>query len=914
MAEELKLVVRMRDLATKAMGRVRGGLARIRKAMSAPLGGPLVRFLGGAALAAAATSMLLTAASFEQGMNKVRAITQATDEDMVILTKTARELGATTKFSARQAADGMAVLAQAGFETTQIVSALPVVLDLAAATGLSLAEAAGIASGIVKGFNQDIEELSKSSDILLTATTSVNVTLTDMGEAMKFVGPVASGAGLAFTETAAAVALMGEANIRGGMAGTALRGALVRLLNPTKQESKALQKLGITAKDSTGKLLPLNKIVAQMEGQLKNGMSQAQLTALAMELFGDRAGPAMVALVNQGAEAILALTEKMENSAGVTKRTADIMDTGLNASLLRLKSAWEELSIALFQGEALAGAAAGVDILSEKIRNLAEAVEAGAITGTLQNIVDAFGDFGGSIGAIIEGILFWPDAIVNQFTEIKNPLSGTLNEIVATFSTWQGALGAIVNAVIDFFLLIPKGWLLIAQQLEILLADMTQAILSWILDLGSRAVTAIKNKLVDGIIGEFQRLKDVVVGNSIIPEMVTEIGAEMDRLPSEMIPPTESAVLGVLAELKKLERPTKGKKISTRAAGFEGLDQLIRVSENAATSIMLPIERANFRFAQQMDEFQKNAAAAMKAGLITQQQVNVLEAQLQATHNARIEELEQQHLNQLKAMTQQAVNDQLTPLEQLNVRFEEQMARFNATAALALQQGIITEQEVQLMREQIIAAHDLRVEEMNRTHWEQILIDTQNVQETMRQDMRNFGVDVAQAWTDSIADMIAGTAAGAGSFKKAVGKLLAGMVSQWGQMMVLRGTATIATGLFPFIPSIVAAGGKQIAAGIALKAFASKLGAGGGGVSAGGRGGGGGGGRGRAPGAAPGRESTPDPDRQAVVRIDMSELSDEDIVTNVPQFVGKLVDRINEGAKREIRLDFQSDPRVRREG
>jgi hypothetical protein len=190
------------------------------------------------------------------------------------------------------------------------------------------------------GFGKDVSELSSVNDTLVKAMTSANVDLTMLGESMKYVGPVALSAGISFEETAAAVALLGNAGIQGSMAGTALRGAMTRLLTPSGEAATAMKKLGINALDSEGNLKSMTDIVKQLEN---SGMS----TADAMTIFGQRAGPAMLALVEQGSGALSDMEESLLGAGGIAKQVADTQMEGLGGAITELKSAFEGLMIAL---------------------------------------------------------------------------------------------------------------------------------------------------------------------------------------------------------------------------------------------------------------------------------------------------------------------------------------------------------------------------------------------------------------------------------------------------------------------------------------------------------------------------------------------------------------------------------------
>ena len=283
---------------------------------------------------------IMTGANFEKGMNRVAALTQATGSDFDAMRDKAKELGRTTAFSATQSADAMGFLAMAGFKSNEIVGAMPSVLSLAAAAQMDLGEAADITSNIMTGFGMKVEDLGHINDVLVKGMTSANVDLTMLGESMKYVGPVAASAGMKFEETAAAGALLGNAGIQGSMAGTALRGAMTRLLTPSDEAAATMQKLGINALDSQGNLKSMQEIVAQLE---TSGMS----TADAMTIFGQRAGPAMLALVEQGSGALSDMTKSLVNSGNIAEEVASTQMEGMSGAVTEMKSAFEGLMIAI---------------------------------------------------------------------------------------------------------------------------------------------------------------------------------------------------------------------------------------------------------------------------------------------------------------------------------------------------------------------------------------------------------------------------------------------------------------------------------------------------------------------------------------------------------------------------------------
>lgn len=298
------------------------------------------RLLGAFAMAITLGGPVKLAADFETGMNRVRALTNATGEEFAMLRKQALDLGRTTQFTTKQAADAQGFLAMAGFRANAIFEAMPGTLQLASSAQIDLARAADIVTNIMTGYNKKGSELAHVNDVLVRAFTSANTDLVQLAEAMKYAGPVASAAGMKFEEASASLALMGNAGIQASMAGTGLRGAVTRMLSPTKGVQKAMKEAGLTFTDSKGRLLPLVDIIKQLE-------PHADDAGLMMRIFGQRAGPAMMALVNQGSAALEKLTKELEDSGGTAERVSKVQMEGFNGVLKELQSAAEGTAIAL---------------------------------------------------------------------------------------------------------------------------------------------------------------------------------------------------------------------------------------------------------------------------------------------------------------------------------------------------------------------------------------------------------------------------------------------------------------------------------------------------------------------------------------------------------------------------------------
>ncbi len=362
MAFTISYIVQLKDKFSRAARSIQKSMTRLEKravSLRNKFSGLASTFKGQFMAVFGAVAIGRTLLNFETAMNKVKAVSGATGMQFDKLREQAKDLGKATQFSASQAAEAQSFLAMAGFSAEKIFAAMPDTLNLAASANIDLAQSADIVSNVMAGYGMEANELEGAVDVLAKAFTSANTDLSQLGQAMKFAGPVAKSAGVSFEEATAVLALFGNAGIQASMAGTSLRGAIVRLVKPTGEISGVIKKLGLRVKDSNGKLLPMLDIVRQLE---KSGADTADM----MGLFGLRAGPAMSALVSQGSDALEKMIVKLKDSAGTAKRIAETQMEGLPGAFKRLVSGAENAIIAL--GDA--GLTDALVVVAEALRGI----------------------------------------------------------------------------------------------------------------------------------------------------------------------------------------------------------------------------------------------------------------------------------------------------------------------------------------------------------------------------------------------------------------------------------------------------------------------------------------------------------------------------------------------------------------
>lgn len=341
-----------------------------------------------AALGGVAAAAIKVGSDFESQMSRVKAISGATGEEFEQLKEQAMQLGADTSFSASQAAEGMENLAAAGFTTSEIMNAMPGLLNLAAASGEDLASSSDIAASTLRGFGLAASDAAHVADVLAANANRTNSSVADTGEAMKYIAPLARAAGLSLEETAAAIGIMANAGVNGSQAGTSLRGALSRLSKPTKDMSEAMDELGISFYDSNGKMKSLTEQVGMLR-QATEGMTDEQKNNYLVTLYGQEALSGMLALINEGEGSLGELTEAYRSCDGEAQKAAETMQDNLSGALEQLSGSAETLGLAFYNSVAdnLKNAA---NTATESINNITDSFNNGGLNEAIQTAGDEF--------------------------------------------------------------------------------------------------------------------------------------------------------------------------------------------------------------------------------------------------------------------------------------------------------------------------------------------------------------------------------------------------------------------------------------------------------------------------------------------------------------------------------------------
>lgn len=322
-----------------ALGKLNKEIGKIGKSMQ----GLGTRMMGvGAAIAAPIGLAARQFAAFDDAIRATAAVSGAAGADLQMLNDKARELGATTSFTAVQVANLMTELGRAGFKPNEINAMTGAVLDLARATGTDAALSAGIMAATLRQFGMGAEDATRAADVLTATANNTFNTVESLGESLKYAGPVAKSLGMNLEDTAAILGVLGNVGIQGSEAGTALR----RLSVISAGAGEKLQDLfGVTNTDAAGNLKPLVQILDEI-ANVTATMPVAERTKKMAEAFG-LLGITSANVLSQSADGVSALAAKLRDAEGTAKKTAKEMDAGLGGSTRIALSAIEGTALAL---------------------------------------------------------------------------------------------------------------------------------------------------------------------------------------------------------------------------------------------------------------------------------------------------------------------------------------------------------------------------------------------------------------------------------------------------------------------------------------------------------------------------------------------------------------------------------------
>lgn len=295
------------------------------------------------------------AIDFESQMNTTKSLLADTIPTAEELNSTTQKLGESSKGWAKQYGistssinEGMQEIIKKGFDANQTIAAMPAILDAAKASGDDFNVVMNASTNILRQFGLEAKDTNRVTDSLTYVANKTSAGFSDMGLAMEYIGPVAHSLGMSIEETSAAIGLLSDNGISGEKAGTALRGALSKLLKPSKSNAAAMKELGFSVEEFQSGALKLPDIIDRIKESTK-GWTDAEKSSAIARAFGVEAQTGMNALINQGGDALRNLTKETENARGYTKKLADELSKSSKNGVERFKSSLEVLQINIGQ-------------------------------------------------------------------------------------------------------------------------------------------------------------------------------------------------------------------------------------------------------------------------------------------------------------------------------------------------------------------------------------------------------------------------------------------------------------------------------------------------------------------------------------------------------------------------------------
>lgn len=375
----------IRQQMSSAFDTVNGGMERISSVAKEAL--ELTAKISAAGLTAASAAgayAVKVGSSYEAQMSTVQAISMASAEDMKILGDKAKEMGATTVFSASQAGEAMEYMAMAGWKTQDMVNGIGGIMNLAAASGEDLGAVSDIVTDALTAFGLSAADSGHFADVLAAASSNANTNVSMMGETFKYVAPVAGAMKYSVEDTAEVIGLMANSGIKASQAGTSLRAILSRMVRPTDDVAAAMKRVGVEL-TIDGKMKSLNEVVSDLRNGFA-GLSDEEKTQIASALAGQEAMSGLLAVVNASDADVNKLAESINNCTGAAEKMAQIRIDNLKGDATLFASAAEGLWISAFD-DMNPLLRSGTQLATSYVNNAREYLEStGILSDTFDNL------------------------------------------------------------------------------------------------------------------------------------------------------------------------------------------------------------------------------------------------------------------------------------------------------------------------------------------------------------------------------------------------------------------------------------------------------------------------------------------------------------------------------------------------
>ena len=452
------------------------------------------------ALAAMGGYALKVGSEFEAGMSEVSAISGATGKDLQALKEKAKEMGATTKFSATESAEALKYMAMAGWKTAEMTDGLAGIMNLAAASGEDLATTSDIVTDALTAFGMKASESAHFADILAVASSNSNTNVAMMGETFKYAASIAGSLGYTAEDTALAIGLMANAGIKASQAGTSLRSIMSRLATNTGGARDAMELLGVTVVNSDGTMRDFGSVIADLRTKF-NDLSAEEQSNYAKTIAGQEALSGFLAIVNSGENDFNKLKDSIANCDGTAQEMANTMNDNLIGQTTLLKSNVESLGLAF--SEKLEGPAkTAVKGVNGAVTELSNAFKSEGLSGFASELGTQLANGITSISSELPQFINLGTDVVKSLAQgISNNLPAITSGISDMAVSLANGITQIMPVVLNSLIL---GFISVTEQLLLQLPMIAQNLINGLLQVGDTLVQQLPSlvpKIVRGVIG-----------------------------------------------------------------------------------------------------------------------------------------------------------------------------------------------------------------------------------------------------------------------------------------------------------------------------------------------------------------------------------------------------------------------------
>lgn len=430
----------------------------------------------GGAMVAIGGYAIKVGSDFESAMSNVAAISGATGDDLQMLKDTAQEMGATTQFSATEAANALSYMALAGWDANQSASALPGVLNLAAASGMELASASDMVTDYMSAFGMSCEQSGYFADMLAYAQSNANTTAELLGESYKNCAANMAAAGQDVETTTSLLAMMANQGLKGSEAGTALAAVMRDLTAKMTDGAIKIGDTSVAVQDANGNYRDLTDILQNVESAT-NGMGDAEKAAALSSTFTADSIKGLNLILNAGVSNAADFENQLRNSGGTAENMANVMNDNLAGAMKSLQSRAEAFGIAIYESFSVQLKDA-VNAAADALGSLTDAFETGGIEG-------AFNQLGILAQQGIQTIIAQAPAMTQAATQmisnfasglaegVPNVLAQALPLILQFTESLRENAGTLIDAGLNLILQLAQG---IANSLPLLIEYIPQIV------------------------------------------------------------------------------------------------------------------------------------------------------------------------------------------------------------------------------------------------------------------------------------------------------------------------------------------------------------------------------------------------------------------------------------------------------